>query len=307
MKTNPILRLKPFAWASAAILAAALLLIVVTHLGAQSRAQAAPLLSDVQIRELVNQVVDEDIENGKLARDYMFIEREEERKLGNTGMVKSTKSKTYEVMQLYDSEVRRLIARNDQQLPGEEARKEEERIRKLTDKPANEDASERAKWEARRERRREEDRRFVGEVSEAYNFTFVDVTAMDGRQTYVIDGVPRPGYQPQLKEAKILPKFRFRAWIDKDDREWKKLDIQCIDTVSFGLILALLHKGSRVVIEQTRVNGEVWLPQHVAVNVDARVALLKGFSLDQDVTFRDYRKFRAYTKVVPIGATTGQP
>src|SRR6516225_5468959 len=105
MKTNPILRLKPFAWVSAAILAAALLLIVVTHLGAQPKAQAAPLLSDVQIRELVNQVVDEDIENGKLARDYMFIEREEQRKLGNKGMVKSTKSKTYEVMQLYDSEV----------------------------------------------------------------------------------------------------------------------------------------------------------------------------------------------------------
>ena len=70
---------------------------------------------------------------------------------------------------------------------------------------------------------------------------------------YVVDGEPRPGYATHLKEAKILPKFRFRAWINKDESQWKKLDIQCIDTVSFGLFLARLHKGSRILIEQTRI------------------------------------------------------
>jgi RND family efflux transporter MFP subunit len=42
MKTNSILRLKPFVWASAAVLVAALLIIVVTHLGAKPKAQAPP-------------------------------------------------------------------------------------------------------------------------------------------------------------------------------------------------------------------------------------------------------------------------
>jgi hypothetical protein len=91
------------------------------------------------------------------------------------------------------------------------------------------------------------------------------------------------------------------VWIDKDDSQMKKLDVQFIDTVSFGLFLARLHKGSRVVIEQTRVNDEVWLQQHIAVKVDARIALLKDFNVDVDVTDHDYKKFRTDTKIVPMG------
>ena len=65
-----------------------------------------------------------------------------------------------------------------------------------------------------------------------------------------------PGYQAKMKEARILPKFRFRSWIDKDESQWKKLDIQCIDTVTWGLFLARIHKGSRIIIEQTRINND---------------------------------------------------
>ena len=114
------------------------------------------------------------------------------------------------------------------------------------------------------------------EVADAYNFKFVGIEKLDGRDNYVIDGDPKPGYQPVRKEAKILPKSRFRVWIDKDDSQMKKLDVQFIDTVSFGLFLARLHKGSRVVIEQTRINDEVWLQQHVAVKVDARHCIAEG-------------------------------
>ena len=66
-------------------------------------------------------------------------------------------------------------------------------------------------------------------------------------------------------------------------------------------MVARLHKGSCVVFGQTRVNDEVWLPQHMAVKLDARVALLKEFNIEQDVTYRDYKKFRADTKLVPVG------
>ncbi len=271
-------------------------------LAAQSGAPSGtPSLSQDQIRELFAQVAAQDLKNDKIARDYTYIEREEEHKLDGKGKVKSIGSKTYEVMELYGSQVRRQVAKNDQPLSGGEARKEEERIRKITDKRAGEDADARARREARSEKRREQDRQFVREVSNAYDFTLVEVAPLDGRETYVIDAEPRPGYRPHLKEAGILPKFRFRAWIDKEDREWKKLDIQCIDTVSFGLVLARLHKGSRIVIEQTRVNGEVWLPRHVAVKVDARVALLKEFNIDQDVTYRDYKKFRTDSRMAPVG------
>ena len=84
-----------------------------------------------------------------------------------------------------------------------------------------------------------------------------------------------------------------------------KLDIQCIDTVSVGLFLLRLHKGSNIQIEQVRVNDEVWLPRHVALKLDARLALLKGVNIAEDVTYRDYKKFRTDTKILPVGRSAG--
>jgi hypothetical protein len=49
------------------------------------------------------------------------------------------------------------------------------------------------------------------------------------------------------------------------------------------------------------VNDEVWLPKHVALKLDARIALLKGLNLTEDVAFRDYKKFRTDTRIVPLG------
>jgi hypothetical protein len=34
------------------------------------------------------------------------------------------------------------------------------------------------------------------------------------------------------------------------------------------------------------------------VHVDVRVALVKNFDVDQDVTYKDYKKFRAASKIV---------
>jgi hypothetical protein len=258
-------------------------------------------LSQEQIRQFIRKVAEKDLENDKKQRDYTYIEREEEHKLDRKGQVKSTESHTREIVIIYDKPVERLIAKNDKPLSSKDAAKEEERIQKIMDKRAHESPEERKKRLAKEEKDREEGRKFETEIADAYNFRLVGSDTLDGHDTYVVDADPRPGYQPHMKDAKFLPKFRFRVWIDKQETQLVKLDAECIDTVSFGLFLARLHKGSRVVYETTRVNDEVWLPKHVAVKVDARVALLKNFNMDMDIAYRDYKKFRADAKIVGIG------
>jgi hypothetical protein len=268
------------------------------------KAGANEMLSHEQIRELFRTVADKDLENDKKQHDYTYIQREEEHHLDGKGQVKSTETRTSEVLMIYGEQVERLIAKNDKPLSEKDAAKQEEKIQKIIDKRNKESESDRKKRLAKEEKDREKGREFVKEVADAYNFHFVGLEQLDGRDTYVIDGEPRPGYQPQLKEAKILPKFRFRAWVDKQEAQWKKLDVQCIDTVSFGLFLARIHKGTRIEIEQTRVNDEVWLPKHIALHVDAKIALLKNFDLDDDITYRDYKKFRTDTKILGVGELT---
>ncbi len=266
-----------------------------------SSVPATSQLSQDQIRALIRQVADKDIENDKKQSAYTYIRREEEHKLDSDGKVKSSESKTEEIMVLYGEQVERLIAKDDKPLSEKDAAKEEERIQKLTDKRKNETEEEHRKRLEKEEKDREDGRKFVGEVADAYNFRLISMENPDGRETYVIDAEPRPDFQPRSKEAKVLPKFRFRVWIDQAESQWVKLDAECIDTVSVGWFLARIHKGSRLLIDQTRINDEVWLPRHVALKVDVRVALLKNFNVETDVTYRDYKKFRTDTKIVPVG------
>jgi hypothetical protein len=53
-------------------------------------------------------------------------------------------------------------------------------------------------------------------------------------------------------------------------------------------------------IEQTRINDEVWLPREVAFKLDVRLALLKNFNVEAQQTFRDYKKFRTESKIVSV-------
>jgi hypothetical protein len=257
-------------------------------------------LSQEQMQQLFRVVADKDIENDKRQHDYTYVERDEEHKLDGKGLVKSTEVKTYEVLELYGEQVQRLIEKNDKTLDAKDAAKEEEKIQKIIDKRKDESDDDRKKREQKEEKDREEDRKFVLEIADAYNFHLVGTESLEGRDAWVIDAEPRPGYEPHTKYAKFLPKFRGRVWIDKGEAQWAKMDIECIDTVSIGLFLARVHKGSRIVMEQTKVNDEVWLPKHVALKEDIRFALLKESNVEQDETYREYKKFRATAKILSV-------
>ena len=258
-------------------------------------------LSQEQMQELFRVVADKDIENDKRIRDYTYIEHDEDHRLDGKGDVKSVDDKTFEVMELYGEQVQRLIEKDGKPLDSEDSAKEEKRIQKIVDKRKNESDDARRKREEKEEKDREDGRKFVREVADAYIFNSVGTESLGGREAWVIDAEPRPGYEPHMKEAKFLPKFHGRVWIDKQDDQMAKMDVECIDTVSVGLFLARIHKGSRIIFEQTRVNDEVWLPKHVAVKVDVRLALLKNFNLDLEQSYRDYKKFRATGRIVGIG------
>ena len=263
-------------------------------------------LSQEQMQNLFRVVADKDVENDKRLRDYTYIEHEVQNNLDGKGNKKSTEIKTYEVLEIYGEQVQRLIEKDDKPLSSKDAAKEEEKIQKIIDKRKNEPEEARKKREEKESKQREEDRKFVHEIADAYDFKLVGTELVGGREAWVIDGEPRPGFEPHMKESKYLSKFRGRVWIDKDDLQLAKMDVEALDTISWGLVIARIHKGTRFTLEQTRVNDEVWLPKQVNYKVDARVALLKGYNLDGQLTYRDYKKFRTSSKIVGLAEVQGQ-
>lgn len=194
------------------------------------------------MQQLFRVAADKDMENEKRARDYTYKERDVEHKLDGRGNTKSTEVKTYDVLEIYGEQVQRLIAKDDKPLDSKDAAKEDAKIQKIIDKRKNESEADRKKREQKAEKEREDDRKFEREIADAYNFTLVGTEQINGRETWVINAEPRPGFEPRMKEAKFLPKFHGRVWIDKDDLQLSRLDVAAIDTVSLGWVLARIHK-----------------------------------------------------------------
>lgn len=275
---------------------------VATSRPATSALPSAPgSLSAEQIRDLIQKVAANDMENDKRQRDYTYIERDVENSLDGRGRTKSTETKTYEVLNIYGEQVQRLIEKNDKPISEKEAAKEEEKIQKIINKRRNESEKDRQKREQREAKDREEGRQFEREIADAYTFTLLGTEPVGGREAWVISAEPRPGFVPHMKYANYLSKFHGRVWIDKADVQMSKMDIEALDTVSWGLFLARFHKGSHFMIEQTRINDEVWLPRQLDFKINLRLALLKSFNMDAEQNFRDYKKFRTDSKIVGVG------
>ena len=64
-------------------------------------------LSQEQMQQLFRVVADKDIDNDKRLRDYTYIERDVQNRLDGKGRVKSTETKTYQVMEIYGEQINR--------------------------------------------------------------------------------------------------------------------------------------------------------------------------------------------------------
>jgi len=248
----------------------------------------------------MRRAVEKDIVNWQAAKDYTFLERTQENKLDDGGHIKSTRTETSEIIVLYGEPFERLVAKDDKPLPPKEQKKQDDKFDQETRKRANETPEQREKRIQKYEKEREEGRAFVREILNAYTFTLAGEEVLHGRTAWVIDGESRSDFKPQRKEAKILPKIKPRLWIDQQDYTWAKVRGDVTETISFGLVIARLHKGTQFELQQVRVNDEVWLPQNVDVHIDARIALLKNMNEEVHVTYSDYKKFRTETKITPI-------
>ena len=254
------------------------------------------------IGTLLDRSIEASDHNWKIARNYTFVERNEQRQLESDGRVKSRRILAYDITLLEGSPYRRLIGRDDKPLSPEENLKEEEKLRKSNEDRRKETEAERAKRISDFEKRRQKEIEIIRELPKAFDFQLAGEQRVAGTDTWVLDATPRPGYEPHDRRTRFFPKLRGRIWISKQDYSWVKVDAEVIDTISFGFFLARLGKGSHLHFEQVHVNNEVWLPAHIALAASARVALIKKYNIEQDISYRNYRKFQSDSHIVSTEA-----
>jgi hypothetical protein len=244
--------------------------------------------------EIIRQSVDRDATNFERFKNYTFLERVETRRYGRNAKLGSKEVETYEFMVLGGRPYGKLVERDDKPLPAKEARTEQEKADKELAKRQRESASDKA----REDKDRAEQRAYLREVPEAFSLMVQGTELIGDRPVWIIGAQPKPGYKPKLKRAEILGHLRGKIWVDQADYQWVKAEVEVIDSISLGLGLVKLAAGSLLNFDQVRVNEEVWLPAHISVRADARLFYLRNFREELDVTYRDYHKFSADSRIV---------
>jgi hypothetical protein len=138
----------------------------------------------------------------------------------------------------------------------------------------------------------------IREIPAAFDFRLLREEKYEGQDVWVIEATPKKGYKPISRVTSFFPKVRGTLWIAKSDYSWVKSEAESIDTISFAAIIARVAKGAAIRIEQTRVNGEVWLPKRIDVSATARLALVKVWRGRLETTYSNYRKFQAQSRLV---------
>ena len=216
------------------------------------------------------------------ARDrYTFVERDQDRRLDSQGQLKSEKIDVTRMILVNGARFEQLVERNGQLPSAEEQKKLNQDFEKLKHETPQERTARLGK--------EQENRSFLRDVVEGFDFSLLGEEVLGGRPTYVFQVMPHPGYHARGKYGKMFSKVEGKLWIDKSDFGWIKVEGQVTQSFSLGLFVARVQRGSRIVLEQKNVGDAVWVPQRLEVRASARILFLKSLVVERILTYSDYR------------------
>ena len=233
----------------------------------------------------------------ELREKYTFREIETEREIDDKGRAKEKETRAYEVTPVAGRLVRRLVSRNGQALAKDEQEKVDRRVQKAVEDllEAKEKRRQRAEQRERREKNdaAEEDHRRMTILS---FLRLSDVTSMRretfrGHEVIAFDFEPKKNVKTRNRGEALVSKLIGTMWVDEAAQQIVRVEARLSDSFKIGGgLLASLSPQSAVVMEQEKVNGEVWMPSYAEANLAARVFLLAKFSFNVVTRYSDYKK-----------------
>lgn len=250
------------------------------------------------VQEIVRRSVAATMEDWKAAPNFAFIERDVESKKDRNRTVK-----TYEVLMIEGSPYNKLIAINDRPLSKEEAEEEDAKVQQEVRRRESESKRDRARRIAKYQKERTQDNAMLREMVGAFEFRLAGETKRNGRDCWVLEATPKPGYEPRTREGKVLAGMRGRMWVDKEEYQWVRVEAQVTRPVSLYGFFAKVGPGTRFELEQEPVSANVWMPKHFAVRVNASAL---GFINENSTDDETYRNYRPMTKALELQAMNGR-
>ena len=216
------------------------------------------------------------------ARDHFtFIERDQDRRLDTVGQVKSENIDVTRMILVNGIRFEQLMEHNGQLPTADEQKKSAKDLEKLKHETPSERAARLLKTQ--------ENRSFLQDLLEAFDFHLLGEEVVAGRPAYILQATPHPGYHAHGKYAKLFSRVEGKLWVDKQDFGWVKVDGEVTQSFSIGMLVARVQRGSHIIMEQTCVGDAVWVPKRLEMRASATILLVKSLDLERILTYSDYR------------------
>lgn len=258
------------------------------------------------IAEMLKEVGKNEDEVDRLLEKYTYTENITSRELDNNGQLREKETEVYELTFYKGNRIRRKISKNGKPLTAseeaDEAKRIEKRIRNIEKKEAEKEKKETEKAR-KKEREVAQDSNGAPDPDDGQRISIADVLRASklvnprrerfrNREVIVFDFEPLPGYKPQKDYEKFFGKMAGAIWVDAADKQVARVEARLVEAFKIGGgLLASLKEGGSFVLEQDRVNNEIWLPTRADINVGVKVLLVKGLNFNQVVTYGDYKRF----------------
>jgi len=216
------------------------------------------------------------------APGFAFIQRDVTTSKG------MTTRKTHQVFSISGSDYYMPIAIDDEPLSADQQEAELQRLKQEVDRRSHETAKQAQRRSEQYSKAREQNGVLLLEFTKAFDFTLMGEEMTNGRATYVLYAMPRHGYEPPNRTAKILTGMHGRLWIDKESFHWIKGEAEVLRSVSIFGFLAKVLPGTRMELEMIPVTESVWLVSRFAADMKLSVFWRKSTKTTES-KFSDYR------------------
>jgi len=269
--------------------------------GSSVQPSATPASADrplPDIRRLMLDVEANQRRSEAIEKDYLYRSVVRRQEADGQGQTKKTTVEEYDVYWLSGVHVSRMMKKNGKDLTAEEIAKENERIDKETAKARERRAE--ADAQGKETDSHGEEEIAVSRLLELGSFSNARRVQLNGRDTIAVDYAGDPQAKTRNRAEEAIRDIQGTAWVDEQDRVLARAEGHFVNAYKIGAGLIVdIRKDTSFSMEQTKVNGEVWLPARVDAKGAIRSLLFFSFSGSVHAADSDYRKFKATSTVLP--------
>ncbi len=195
-----------------------------------------------------------------------------------------------DVIESKDGSVARLIMKDGRPLTPEEDQWEHDRLQAMLESPAA--YAKHVKGDVSGKKMGMD---LIKLAPEALDFSYVPgqpqrpdrVAHPDDLPEIVLDYKPNPNWVAPSMTADALSGLEGRVWIDAKTHYLTRMEGTVFRPVNFGLFLAKVYPGGKLIFEQTRVGDTRWIFSKFVEKLDLRV-LIKTLKQDLDMQAFDF-------------------